>query len=181
MSSRSYRVFSLKLDERRIRSRAVTTLSVAWLAVILTSCGASPIHDKSASVKPANQVVSPLTESESGDTQLTRVLHLSAGRGSATWAVQAPDPRRHTVEVRLGSAATADLRVRVRTWYGQTLRLIDWSLTNPACTRRQGRMRCWVILPALEAQKPGRWTFVVEKRSIPEARITLSVMFGRLE
>jgi hypothetical protein len=106
------------------------------------------------------------------------VLRLGDGPRSARFIVTALDPPTHTYDVRVNSVASADISVSVRTWYGQRLRVLDSIEEDRACRTRQGRVDCNFAFPALEAQRPGRWTVIVKKRSGPPATVRVAVTFN---
>jgi hypothetical protein len=108
------------------------------------------------------------------------VLRLGDGRASARFTVTALDPPTHTYDVRVQSAASADISVSMRTWYGQRLRVLDSIESDRACRTRRGRADCNFAFPALEAQRPGRWTVIVKKRSGPPGSVRVAVTFNSL-
>lgn len=108
------------------------------------------------------------------------LLRLGDGRASARFAVTALDPPTHTYDIRVDTVASADISVGIRTWYGQRLRVLDSIKKDSGCQARRGRARCNFAFPALEAQRPGRWTVIVRKRSGPPAAVRVVVTFNPL-
>lgn len=108
------------------------------------------------------------------------VLKLGPGRSSARFAVTALDPPTHTYDVRVRTEASADISVRMRTWYGQSLRVLESVGDELSCHVRGGRADCISAFPALEAQRPGPWTVIVNKQSGPPVTVRVAVTFNHV-
>lgn len=108
------------------------------------------------------------------------VLRLPAGRVSGRFTVTALDPPTHTYDVRVETAASADIRVSMRTWYGQRLHVLDSVENDLSCHVRRGRAECLAAFPALEAQRAGPWTVIVTKRPGPPVAVRVAVTFSSL-
>jgi hypothetical protein len=108
-----------------------------------------------------------------------RTLELPAGPSTATFTITALPPPEHTWDVHVNAPATADIAVRVRTWYGQSLRVLDTTHDPTSCDMQGARSVCSLAFPRLEAQRPGEWTVIVTKRSELQARVRVKVIFNR--
>ena len=147
------------------------TQSLALLvAVCLAGCGGK--------TAPSKHVTSELgMEPGASRAEKTHIVDLGAGRASGSFAIHAPDPRRNTFTVSLSAPAANDVSLAIRTWYGVRLQILTSSRDRGVCERHGSRVACLARFPSLEAQRPGRWTFVVAKRSGAAARVTVQVAF----
>jgi hypothetical protein len=107
-------------------------------------------------------------------------LRLAAGRTTGRFKVTAFDPRTHTYDVRVRTDASADISVRMRTWYGQQLRVLGSIEGNSSCHVRAGEADRLSYFPALEAQRAGPWTVIARKRSGPPVIVRIEVTFNPL-
>lgn len=108
----------------------------------------------------------------------SRVLKLERGRSVARFSLLAPDPPRHAFTVEADIAPPeAKVGIDIVTWYGQTLHVLRAWAKSSWCHAIGKRTRCHVPLPALEAQRAGRWTVVVRKQSAPRATASVRVIF----
>src|SRR5207248_2680155 len=93
-------------------------------------------------------------------------LPVATGRSTARYVVTAPSPARYGFDVFLNTPLAADIVVEVRTWYGSTLSIFDSrDHRGHDCPVEGSRVVCFLRFPVLPAQKAGRWTVVVTKRS----------------
>jgi hypothetical protein len=93
--------------------------------------------------------------------------------------VTALDPPTHTTHVEIVAPASADVGVRIRTWYGQYLGVVTSTKNTDWCHLRPRVSVCQVGFPLLEAQRGGPWTVIVTKRSAPAATVKVEVTFQR--
>jgi hypothetical protein len=108
-----------------------------------------------------------------------QTLEMPVGRSTAKFTITALPPPEHTWDVYVDAPATADVAVRIRTWYGQPLRVLDTTHDPTSCHVKDARSVCSLAFPRLEAQRPGEWTAIVTKRSEPQARVRVEVVFNR--
>jgi hypothetical protein len=108
-----------------------------------------------------------------------QTLEMPAGRSTAKFTITALPPPEHTWDVHVDAPSTADVAVRIRTWYGQPLRVLDTTHDPTSCDVKDARSVCSLAFPRLEAQRPGEWTVIVTKRSEPQARVRVEVIFNR--
>lgn len=103
-------------------------------------------------------------------------------RSARTLKITAPDPPTHTWEVRIEQPSSAAVAVRIRTWYGNDFHVFDSSAGSESsgCEPRGARRLCVARFPALEAQRAGTWTLVVEKLSKPPAKVSIEIEFTPL-
>jgi len=106
-------------------------------------------------------------------------LHLARGKSSARFAITALAPPTHTFDVRVGAPAAADVGVRIRTWYGVPLRILNSTHNPDRCRSAGGRSSCYVPFPLLEAQRAGRWTVIASKRSRHPADVAITITFSQ--
>jgi hypothetical protein len=156
-------------------------LAVACLAVFIgggcsggdkRSMPATPAPSGSTTTAAANPI--SLIGAPQGQT-----LEMPAGRSTAKFTITALPPPEHTWDVYVDAPATADVAVRIRTWYGQPLRVLDTTHDPTSCDVKDARSVCSLAFPRLEAQRPGEWTVIVTKRSEPQARVRVEVIFNR--
>jgi hypothetical protein len=124
----------------------------------------------------------PATATQPADlvgTPQGQTLQLPVGGSTARFTVTALPPPEHTWDVHVDAPAAADVGVRIRTWYGQQLRVLDTTRDPTSCDVRSGRSFCSLAFPRLEAQRPGKWTVIVQKRSKPAADVRVEVTFNR--
>jgi hypothetical protein len=93
--------------------------------------------------------------------------------------ITALSPPIHTYNVQIVAPARADIAVRIRTWYGVDLGVIDSTNEKPWCTVRGKRSVCVLPPPLLEAQRAGPWTVIATKRSRPPATVRIAVTFSQ--
>ena len=107
-----------------------------------------------------------------------RFLGLGQGRTTARARITAPPPRHHAFNVRISvRPASADVEAWIQTWYGQRFHFLDSTRKRGRCRFRNFRAVCDVALPRLEAQRGGRWTIVVRKRTQAAANVRVDVVF----
>jgi hypothetical protein len=151
------------------------------LAVVVTMGGCDRGGGEEAKPNPRPSNGSDTTtdpESLSGVPQ-GATLRLPRGQATATFEVTALDPPTHTYDVGIVAPASADVRVRIRTWYGQQLRVLDSTKDTESCHARLRVSVCHTFFPLLEAQRAGPWTVIVTKRSARPARVEVEVTFER--
>jgi hypothetical protein len=107
------------------------------------------------------------------------VLRMAAGHAIARFQIMALAPPKHSFDVRVVAPASADIGVRIRTWYGQALRVLDSTRDRGSCRVRRKRSVCSLAFPRLEAQRAGCWTVIATKRSRPPALVRIAVIFNR--
>ena len=108
------------------------------------------------------------------------LLRLPAGRSSSRFLLFAPDPPTHPFDVHVETAASARLTIDIRTWYGQVLHVLRAASMEAWCHEQGRKARCLIPLPILEAQRAGRWTVIVRKRSQAAVTAEVSVAFKPL-
>jgi hypothetical protein len=109
-----------------------------------------------------------------------QTLRLGPGPATRRFQVTAFDPPTHTYDVHVRTDAGADISVQMRTWYGQRLRILDAIERDSSCHVRNGKADCLFAFPALEAQRAGPWTVIVEKRSGPPVTVRVGLTFNPL-
>jgi hypothetical protein len=129
----------------------------------------------------------PLSESAAALEEIihsipqSALLRLPAGRSSSRSLLFASDPPTHPFDVHVETAASARLTIDIRTWYGQVLHVL-WAASMEAWCHQWGtQARCLIPLPILEAQRAGRWTLIVRKRSQAPVTAEVSVAFKPVE
>jgi hypothetical protein len=147
---------------------ALLALSIVIPACLSGESGSGSLVDSSAAREDLQLV---------GEAQ-GHSLEMNAGRSVVRFPITAPPPPEHTFDVYIEAPATADVGVRIRTWYGQRLTVLRSTRDRTSCSIR-GRHVCRLAFPRLEAQRPGEWTVVVIKRSRPPARVRVEVTFQR--
>ena len=108
-----------------------------------------------------------------------QTLEMSAGPSTTRFTITALPPPQHTWDVHVDTPLTADVAVSIRTWYGQRLRVLDTTHDQASCEVQGERSVCSLAFPRLEAQRPGKWTVIVVKRSQPAARVRVEVIFNK--
>lgn len=108
----------------------------------------------------------------------SQTIMMAAGPSTAHFAITAIAPPQHTWDVHVDAPTRADLAVRIRTWYGQRLRVLGTTRDRTSCEIRDRRSVCSMAFPRLEAQRSGKWTVIVVKRSLPPARVRVAVTFN---
>jgi hypothetical protein len=103
---------------------------------------------------------------------------MPVGPSTARFEITALAPPRHTWDVRVAAPSDADVGARIRTWYGQRLRVLDSTRDRSSCRIEASRSVCSLAFPRLEVQRPGAWTVIVTKRSMPPARVRVTVIFN---
>ena len=106
------------------------------------------------------------------------VLRLPHGPSAGHFKVTALPPPQHTWNVQVAAPARADVGVRIRTWYGQPLNVLNSTRDKAWCKVSNGRSICFLPFPYLEAQRAGVWTVIVSKRSKPPATVRVVVTFN---
>ena len=104
-------------------------------------------------------------------------VRLSAGRASGKFEITALPPPTHSWDVRVTSPRTADVSVDALTWYGVRLHVIYSSRGDAGCHAVGALSSCFARFPFLEAQRAGRWTVIVAKRSGPPATVNVTITF----
>jgi hypothetical protein len=154
-------------------------LAVGCLLVLLaTGCdGESGSAENSATGTTRSGEETTKPESLVGVPQ-GKTLEMASGPTTARFAITALSPPDHTWDVEVDAPATADIAVRIVTWYGQRLRVLDSTRDKTSCRREGSRSHCALAFPRLEAQRAGTWTVVVEKRSQAKASVRMAVTFN---
>ena len=106
-------------------------------------------------------------------------LVLPTGRSSAQYQITAPSPAEYAFDVSVTAPASADVAVNIRTWYGAILSILGSTHDQGACGRRGSQDICFERFPFLPAQRAGKWTVVVSKRSEAPATVRVTVTFGK--
>jgi hypothetical protein len=108
------------------------------------------------------------------------VLRLAAGRSAAHFTIVAPPPPKYTWNVLVAAApATADVAVKIHTWYGADLQVLTSTHDAEWCTPSATRSTCVLPFPLLEAQQAGRWTVIATKPSGPSATVHIVITFNK--
>jgi hypothetical protein len=112
-----------------------------------------------------------------------RSFSFPEGRSNRHFDISAPKPPAHTWDVRVEHPRGTDVRLSIETWYGTKLRVFESTADLPAssCRERGNRQVCLARFPALEAQRPGRWTVSAAKLSKPAAEVLVEVQFTPLD
>jgi hypothetical protein len=93
--------------------------------------------------------------------------------------ITALSPPTHTYNVKIVAPARAAVAVRIHTWYGVDLGVIDSTNGKPWCAVRGKRSVCVLPFPLLEAQRAGPWTVIATKRSRAPANVRIAVTFSQ--
>lgn len=144
---------------------SICVVVVALGAVAFFATQSSPAHG-------------PSSGSLEGRAQI-RHLRLSVGESSARFTITALAPPTHTFDVLVETAASADVSVYFKTWYGQTLG-VQYSTQGALasnCIVTGTQMACLSHFPHLEAQRAGPWTVIASKRSGPPVTVRISITF----
>jgi hypothetical protein len=108
-----------------------------------------------------------------------QILAMPAERSTRRFTVTALPPAEHTWDVHVVAPADADVAVRIRTWYGQRLRVLDTTHDATSCEVHGARSVCSLAFPRLEAQRGGAWEVIVLKRSEAAAGVAVEVTFNK--
>jgi hypothetical protein len=106
-------------------------------------------------------------------------FRMAPGRSTVRFKITALDPPTHVYDVRIVAPDSADIGVRIHTWYGTTLHVLGSTRDPDWCKVRRRRSVCQLSFPLLEAQRPGLWTVIVTKRSDAAATVKVAVTFRR--
>lgn len=108
-------------------------------------------------------------------------LSLAGGRSSASFTITAISPPTHTYDVLVQTAASADLRVHIHTWYGTSLGVQYATRGTPAsnCKVAKAHMTCLSHFPELATERSGRWDVIASKTSGPPVAVRIAVTFMR--
>jgi hypothetical protein len=156
-------------------------LTVACLAVLTGSgCTGGGEAGMPTAPRPSTSATSATATDPAAlvGTPQGQTLQMPVGGATAKFTITALPPPEHTWDVRVDAPATADVAVRIRTWYGQRLRVLDTTHDPTSCDVQGARSVCSLAFPRLEAQRPGEWTVIVAKRSEPRARVRVEVIFS---
>jgi hypothetical protein len=162
------------MSKRTLLTLCESATAFLALSVVIPACqngesGSSSLADSSAA-REDRQLV--------GEAQ-GHSLEMNRGRSVVRFPITALPPPEHTFDVYVEAPATADVGVRMRTWYGQRLSVLRSTRDRTSCSIRGRHVVCQLAFPRLEAQRPGEWTVVVIKRSRPPARVRVEVTFQR--
>lgn len=116
-------------------------------------------------------------------------LSLTEGRSTAQYTIVAPSPARYAFDVSTDMPRSAALTIVLRTWYGAVLTAGEYrpdatsgsSTVNSesGCSAHGPRLTCVGHYPLLPAQKAGKWTVLVSKRSQAPASVRVGLTFYR--
>jgi hypothetical protein len=162
------------MSKRTLLSFCNSATALLAFSIVISACqsgesGSGSVVDSSA-IREDRQLV--------GEAQ-GHSLEMNPGRSVVRFPITAPPPPEHTFDVYIEAPATADVGVRIRTWYGQRLSVLTSTRDRTWCSIRWRHVICRLAFPRLEAQRPGEWTVVVIKRSRPPARVRVEVTFQR--
>jgi hypothetical protein len=162
------------MSKRTLLTLCQSATAFLALSVVIPACqngesGSGSLADSSAA-REDRQLV--------GEAQ-GHSLEMNRGRSVVRFPITALPPPEHTFDVYVEAPATADVGVRMRTWYGQRLSVLRSTRDRTSCSIRERQVVCQLAFPRLEAQRPGEWTVVVIKRSRPPARVRVEVTFQR--
>jgi hypothetical protein len=150
------------------------------LVLLLVAGGCTWGNEKTEPISPTRSVPDTATgpESFSGQPQ-GATFRMAPGRSTARFKITALDPPTHVYDVRIVAPDSADVGVRIHTWYGGTLHVLGSTRDPDWCKVRRRRSVCQLPFPLLEAQRPGLWTVIVTKRSDAAATVKVAVTFRR--
>ena len=122
-------------------------------------------------------------------TPQSAVLRLAEGRSTARYTIIAPSPARYAFDVSTDMPRSAALTILLRTSYGAVLTAGEYrpnatsesstANSESACSVHGPRLTCVGHYPLLPAQKAGKWTVVVSKRSRAPASVRVALTFYR--
>lgn len=155
-------------------------LALACVAALSSGCvgGEETSTSREPSGPTSSEPIGTDPASLVGNVQ-SRTLELPNGVSRASFKITALPPPEHTWDVYVDAPTRADVAVRIRTWYGTRLRVLDSTDDKTSCDMQAGRSVCSLAFPRLEAQRPGEWTVIVVKRSQPAARVRVEVIFNQ--
>jgi hypothetical protein len=107
----------------------------------------------------------------------TSLLCLAAGASSGEFTITAPPPPEYAWNVGVTALPADVVTVRIRTWYGADLSVVESTRDAEVCRRDGGSSRCCLRFPLLEAQRGGRWSVIASKRSGPAAAVHIAITF----
>lgn len=117
------------------------------------------------------------------------MLRLTKGRSTAQYTIIAPSPALYAFDVSTDMPRSATLRILLRTSYGVVLTAGEYrpnstresstANSESACSVHRARLTCIGHYPLLPAQKGGKWTVVVSKRSQAPASVRVGLTFYR--
>lgn len=100
----------------------------------------------------------------SGSAVTSFALTLSTGAAQARTTFEAEDPTENTQTVTvIASRSDVTFTLDFITTGGSTLSVLDPDRTGEACQTDDGRTRCTIRFPVLEAQLPGEWQAIASK------------------
>jgi hypothetical protein len=105
-------------------------------------------------------------------------LRLAAGRSAKSFTITALPPPEYVWDVRTTAPASAGIGVRIDTWYGVELGVLD-PHQRDSCRVSANRSVCFLRFPLLEAQRAGRWTVIASKQTGSAATLGISITFHK--
>lgn len=102
-------------------------------------------------------------------------LNFQEGGDPATFEFQAPAPRDNAFDVIINMPTGTELDIKFHTANDMTLQIFDPVKAESSCHDDDGRTKCLLPYPALEAPTPGTWTAIVDKISTPPAEVTITI------
>jgi hypothetical protein len=148
-----------------------------WLCLsatlLVTGCGAGAPIPAATTNSHAGGALNVLV----GRAQ-TAFLWLPSGRTSARYPITALSPSRYTFDVAVRAPSSAVFKVVMYTWYGATLSVLD-ATRGHGCASSRRLTVCVLRFPLLPAQKAGRWSVIVSKRSERPTWVRVAVKFNK--
>jgi hypothetical protein len=150
------------------------------LLVLLLVVGGCTGNEETEPVPSTRSATDAATGPENlSGTPQGATLRMAPGRSTVRFQITALDPPTHVYDVRIAAPASANVGVRIYTWYGATLHVLGSTRNPDWCKVRRRRSVCQLPFPLLEAQRPGLWTVIVTKRSDAAATVNVVVTFRR--
>jgi len=160
----------------------------AAIAVVLALAACS--GDESGTTLPLTDPISststprtaPSTTLDQGTTISRHVLDLPEGIGEpVTFEFEAPIPIENTFEVEIVMPIGTELDIKFLTSNGMTLMIFDPDKSGTFCVEDDGRLKCQLPYPALEAPTSGTWVATVDKSSTPPAEVNIMIEWRSVE
>lgn len=149
------------------RANRQLTSAACVTSVVLAACGGGTVSSRGSAKK----------EPLDGRPQIG-VLSLHRGSASAGFTITALAPPRHTYDVQITAPARVNVAVRIHTWYGVDLGVVDSTHEPQWCKASGARSTCSLLFPELEAQRAGPWRVIASKRSGPAVVVRVAVTFS---
>jgi hypothetical protein len=105
------------------------------------------------------------------------VLRMPRGHATSRFTIDAPPPPEHAFRIRITIPPAARVSVRIHTWYGTTLNILNSTRDPQSCRFETSRTVCLCRFPRLEAQKAGNWVVIAAKRTLAAATVRIAVVF----